>query len=74
MVQEGLGNHSLGESGALSVESLATEQHRRTGAGLISMGHTRQAGAGPSGEGRDWNFPLTWTQLVEGHQQCLQWG
>lgn len=53
MVQEGLENHSFGESGALSAESLATKRHRKTGLGLISM-LAGQAGAG----GKELEFPI----------------
>lgn len=74
MVQEGLGNHSFGESGALSVESLATKRHRKTGLGLIFMLAHQAGRAGASGEGKGWNFPFVWSQLVGGHWQCLHWG
>lgn len=52
MVQEGVGNHSFGESGALSVESLATKRHRKTGLGLIFMLAHQAGRAGPQGRER----------------------
>lgn len=70
MVQEGLGNHSFGESGALSVELLATEQHRKTG--VISMAPGR-LGRGLRG-GKGLEIPIPMELSGEGHWQCLQWG
>lgn len=52
MVQEGLGNHSSGESGALSVESLALNGTGKQERDWYPCWHTRQAGQGPQGTER----------------------